>query len=55
VPLLVALPAARDGELKLFTQLIEHGELRGAVGAVGLVVRVDVGRYDRHARSTALP
>ena len=54
VPLLVALPAARDRQLELFTQLIEHSELRGAVGAVGLVVRVDVGGKDRHAASNTI-
>ena len=48
VPLLVAFPAAGDGQLELLVQLFQHGELGGAVGAEGLAVRLDVGRENRH-------
>ena len=44
VPLLVALAAAGDGQLELLVQLVEEGELRGPVGAVGLAVQVDDAR-----------
>ena len=49
VPLLVALPAAGDGQLELLVQLLQQGELRLAVDAVGLVAEIDVGGEDRHA------
>jgi hypothetical protein len=52
VPLLVTFPAAGDGQLELGGQLVEHGDLRGAVRAVGLVAGVDVGDQDRHAVSS---
>jgi hypothetical protein len=42
VPLLVALPAARDGLLELLVQLVKEGELGGPVGAAGLALQVDV-------------
>src|SRR5215469_6848221 len=48
MPLLVALAAAGDGQLDLLVQLVQQGELRGAVGAVGLAFQVDMRGEDRH-------
>jgi hypothetical protein len=48
VPPLVAFAAAGDGQLDLLSQLVQHGELCGPVGAVSLAVQVDMRGEDRH-------
>src|SRR5439155_21970145 len=50
VPPLVAFAAAGDGQLDLLSQLVQHGELCGPVGAVSLAVQVDMRGEDRHPR-----
>ena len=46
--LLVAIPAARDGQLYLLVQLVQQGKLRRAVGAVGLAGGIQRGRQHGH-------
>jgi hypothetical protein len=49
VPQLVTFPDARDGQRELGLELVEQGELRGAVGPVGAVGGIEAGGQDRHA------